>query len=332
MPNFIESLGQQAASQATSGLIGAGMGLLLEKHNDKRQLEQQKKLQELQLLGQKQMGIFNREQAMQMWKDTNFKAQLEQMKLAGISPGLIYGMSGAGGSSTNVASGSTGSTSAPVGGGEIMNYTAQGLNLALLKAQKENIESQTAKNQAEAAATSGYKQEEARASISLMGQEIKNKQAQKLLTDADTHLKNIQGQIQGSTIKEQVDEIVWNALKANELLDQASRDTFIKKATQDDIIKTIHTEAIKAILTNTLIRAQTKMTGEQTQNITAERRNINNKISMWAQDNYLNLLNMSNEQRRTEIQNMLATYNVTDKASIDIITQAFDGVLRGGKK
>ena len=36
MPTFAAGLGMQAASQAASGLIGTGMGLLLEGHNDRR--------------------------------------------------------------------------------------------------------------------------------------------------------------------------------------------------------------------------------------------------------------------------------------------------------
>ena len=47
MPTFAAGLGMQAASQAASGLIGTGMGLLLEGHNDRRQLRQQEKLQNL---------------------------------------------------------------------------------------------------------------------------------------------------------------------------------------------------------------------------------------------------------------------------------------------
>ena len=35
MPTFAAELGMQAASQAASGLIGTGMGLLLEGHNDR---------------------------------------------------------------------------------------------------------------------------------------------------------------------------------------------------------------------------------------------------------------------------------------------------------
>ena len=48
MPTFAAELGMQAASQAASGLIGTGMGLLLEGHNDRRQLRQQEKLQNLE--------------------------------------------------------------------------------------------------------------------------------------------------------------------------------------------------------------------------------------------------------------------------------------------
>ena len=31
-----------------------------------------------------------------MWKDTNYSAQMEELKKAGLNPGLLYGMSGGG--------------------------------------------------------------------------------------------------------------------------------------------------------------------------------------------------------------------------------------------
>ena len=97
MPTFAAGLGMQAASQAASGLIGTGMGLLLEGHNDRRQLRQQEKLQNLEIKGSKELTDYNAAKQLEMWKATNYPAQVEQMKLAGLNPALAYGMGGAGG-------------------------------------------------------------------------------------------------------------------------------------------------------------------------------------------------------------------------------------------
>lgn len=149
MPFDIASLGAQAAG----GLINTGMGLLLEKHNDRRQLRQQEKLQNLQLKGQMQMTDYNMMKQLQMWKDTSYPAQVEQLKKAGLNPGLVYGMGGGGGTTTGTPSGAPGGASAPGGGGEIMGMGL--MNLKMLQAQIENIQADTEKKKVESTKTAG---------------------------------------------------------------------------------------------------------------------------------------------------------------------------------
>ena len=43
--------------------------------------------------------------AYEMWEKTNYAAQIEQMKKAGLSPGLMYGQAGAGGGTVSGAQG-----------------------------------------------------------------------------------------------------------------------------------------------------------------------------------------------------------------------------------
>ena len=77
--------------------------------------------------------------AMDIWEKTNYKAQMAQLEKAGLNPGLIYGMGGAGGT----LGGASGNLNA--GTNQMQGMGIQGaMQLALLNAQKENIEADTA--------------------------------------------------------------------------------------------------------------------------------------------------------------------------------------------
>ena len=143
---FIGQLGMQAAS----GAINTGMGLLLEKHNDKRQLEQQGKLGQQQLGFSNQHAKYQSDLALERWEKTNYGAQLAEMKKAGLSPGLMYGGSGAGGAmSSGGGGGSIGGGQAPAGGNEIMGLQLMGAQKRLLEAQAENVQADTGLKEAD---------------------------------------------------------------------------------------------------------------------------------------------------------------------------------------
>lgn len=138
----------QAASAATGGLMGAIFGGM----NDRRQIKQQGKLNQLQEESSKRMMDYQNIKAMDMWQKTNYSAQLAEMKKAGLSTGLMYGGSGPGGATTGSASSSIGGGQAPAGGGEVQTMAMQ---LGLQQAQIENIKANTEKTKIEAAKTAG---------------------------------------------------------------------------------------------------------------------------------------------------------------------------------
>ena len=89
------------------------------------------------------LADYNAAKQLEMWKATNYPAQVEQMKLAGLNPALAYGMGGGGGVTANVATGKTSGGQAPSGGGEILAAQAMGLQLRMQEAQIKNIEADT---------------------------------------------------------------------------------------------------------------------------------------------------------------------------------------------
>lgn len=140
MGKFIDAVG--------GGVVGAGLGLLLEDHNDRRQLDQQKKLQDMQIGGQKDLADYQQRQQMEMWNATNYGAQIKHMKEAGLNPALMYGMGGGGGQTTGGAGqGQVSGGGAPNGGHEVQGMGLQG---AMMAAQIENIKADTENKRADA--------------------------------------------------------------------------------------------------------------------------------------------------------------------------------------
>lgn len=141
MPFFnTEGLGNDLAG----GLLGPIMGLALQGHNDRRQLQQQEELQRLQIAGQKEMMDYGMMKQFEMWLKTNYSEQVNQLKKAGLNPALLYGKGGPGGVTGN-ASGSVQGGGAPAGGREIMDIMNMGLQKKLIDAQTKVAEAQ-AKN------------------------------------------------------------------------------------------------------------------------------------------------------------------------------------------
>ena len=103
---------------------------------------------------------------LQMWKDTNFGAQRNEMEKAGLSVGLMYGNGG--GSAASTAGGTATQPNAPktnpieVG----LQQQALGLQLKQIEAQNKLANAETAKTLAEANKIAGVDTE---------GQELQNK-------------------------------------------------------------------------------------------------------------------------------------------------------------
>lgn len=134
---------------AASSAAGAILGMATAKWQDKRQISQQEKLNKMQIAGQKEMGAYNQELALDMWDKTGYGAQRRQMEEAGLNVGLMYGGAGSGGTTQGGAAGNVSGGQAAAGSGEIGMAMQLGMQMSLMKAQKENIEADTDKKKAE---------------------------------------------------------------------------------------------------------------------------------------------------------------------------------------
>jgi hypothetical protein len=182
-------LGATLAGAATSGLAGAvtggigsiisgGLGLLggLFKKNNNGLKNQQRLMQQAWEYEKEGMGLqynYGQQAAdaeyrrnLQMWKDTNFKAQRGEMEDAGLSVGLMYGNGG--GSAASTAGGTATQPSAPnTNPVEVaLQQQAMGLQLKQIEAQNRLANAQATKTIAEANKIAG---------VDTKGQELQNK-------------------------------------------------------------------------------------------------------------------------------------------------------------
>ncbi len=99
-----------------SAMIGAGaqgLGMIGGSGMSRKQYHRQKKLMGFQKEHQMDLNRHGQELAMDMWNQTNYKAQVDHMKKAGLNPGLMYGSAGQGGSTNAGSGGSAQSGQAP---------------------------------------------------------------------------------------------------------------------------------------------------------------------------------------------------------------------------
>jgi len=156
-------LGMIAAEAGVKAGIGGAMGMVNNWIGNKQQVNQQERLQNLQIRGQKEMANYNYDLQKRMLDETNYKYQVEQMEKAGLNVGMMYGMSGAGGATTGSQGGSVaGATAESKGTGMDMQTI---MAMEMQKAQIELAKSQANKNNVEAGVTAETGIDSAKAGI-----------------------------------------------------------------------------------------------------------------------------------------------------------------------
>lgn len=121
-------------------VLSTGGGLF----GQKKQYKNQKKLMGIQYQNQRNLNQQGSDLQYDMWNKTNYPAQLEMMKKAGLNPGLMYGLGG--GSGTTTGSQSGGSASSGNAGG----FNPMDVGALMMGKQMELMDSQISQNEAEA--------------------------------------------------------------------------------------------------------------------------------------------------------------------------------------
>jgi hypothetical protein len=130
------------------GAVGGALGMIGQNKRAKKQHNRQKELMGIQLKNQQQLNKQGQQLQMQTWRDTNYGAQMDMMKEAGLNPALMYGMSGGGGATTGSQGGGSaqgGNSHAPMDIGASVQASLMMAQAMKLKAETKEIEAKTDK-------------------------------------------------------------------------------------------------------------------------------------------------------------------------------------------
>lgn len=261
-PNRLVSGLADIATQGAAGAINTGMGMILGKWNDKRQLEQQQKLQEMQMKGSKELMDYEMMKQLEMWQNTGYAAQKKQMKEADINPALMYGMGGGGAQTTGNTGAMVSGGEAPKGGREIQEMMGMGLQRGMQAAQIKLMESQAANLDADTKnkGTGGIIQQEAGSRMAKLAAETANLGIQKEILEVDKAIKEIQKRVAGETADTEIQQANVDLRTAIQNYRSAAVKANVAEETQDEQIRIMQEEAIGAKLKNLLTGAQTQLT------------------------------------------------------------------------
>ena len=224
------------------GIIGLFAGPLQDQVIGDQQVSRQKNLMDYQMRHQ-----------LEMWQRTNYPAQVEMMKRAGLNPALMYGQAGAGGQiGVTAPSGGqgTGGTNPFAGAGQDI------IGLMLAKSQARLNEAKAAEAEAKAESTKGIDTEVKQFQIQNIIANTHNTEAQTKLTEIQTQINDVNAKIQRATAEEQMNIITTTMLKQSQELEILRNQRYISDQTEETIIK-----QTKATLAQTYVETQLKQQG-----------------------------------------------------------------------
>lgn len=269
------------AAQAIGQIASTGMNMI--NSNQDRQFNKgQAREADARAAGySKELIDYKRASDMQMWRDTNYSAQIEEMKKAGVNPAMLYG-GGSGGQAMT-------SGGAPSGQGTASHHKTPEMNsfaitqALMAAAQIENIKADTNLKNSQADKTAGVDTEETKARIADLTQGIENKKAQEKLTKAETFLTDMQGYIANGSKDDAIGQIKWSMRRAEQEVYQAENETYISDQTIKDKITIIKAEGIGALLKNDVLREEAGLKKEQQEEIKARINKMQADIAQNAQ-------------------------------------------------
>lgn len=286
-----------AATGIAAGAQGIFNGMSM-----KRRYKYAKKMADYEQGLQKDLNLYNQGLALDTWNQTNVEAQRKHMENAGLNVGLMYGMGGGGGATTQSgAGGNAGNMTMPESMGEgmaIMNglsAAAQQANIELTKAQKENIEADTANKTGGEAAN--------------LAADVTNKTVQNAIMQVQKEMADIEKNVKNQTAEETVKQAKAATAKIIAEANSAQTKGTVDRETASQIIEQAKLETTKKTIEILAEEAGVRETSARITKMATE-------ISKLQNDQTIDWGKLNQEQQRTQIQQLLMEFQINEPSQI----------------
>lgn len=252
------------------GAIEEGIGMLGGVGQASRQYHRQKKLMGIQYQNQRLLNQQGHDLQYDMWNKTSYPAQLEMMKNAGLSPGLMYG----GGAGSGGSTGSQGGGSAA--SGSAVAEKMMDLDVMLKAKQLEQMDAQTDRIIAEKNKIEGVETE-------VLGATFKKLMAEAKTEKERARLVKIQGNIASIEEEYTVDNFDKNLDKMSAEIKKILADADLTERSTAQIVSNLTADYWLKASESNLNWAKVDLTKEQTDKVGAEiEKIINDQKIDWA--------------------------------------------------
>ena len=221
-------MADKIAIGAAQGAVGGGMGMalggingLMQGVNDEQAMKdqyfQQLKLNNMSQTFNKDMYNFQMNKQLEFWNKTNYSAQVEQLRKAGLNPALLYGKGGGMGASTGSASAGNMQSHAGTDTDRMqlaVQRQGQVMQMSLLSSQKANIDADTKLKEADAAKTAGVDTENVRSQTGVN----------------EANIKSIEENTRNTSLRSEGQEVTNELLKLQKLYEEGTLDDRILNA------------------------------------------------------------------------------------------------------
>lgn len=247
--------------------IGAAAGKAIANNNAKNeQKKENRELMKYQADLNQQQAYYSTGLAKDLWDYTNYENTVRHIKAAGLSPSLIYGSGGGGGSTSGA--GQASGVGMPSKTGTEAGIQAQGmaLQLANVASQTRLNESQANKNEADAEKTRGVDTKAQEATIDNLIAQTSNEKVKKGLilgqirvADAEEELKRNMA----DWTKDKADETRWNIKSLQKGIDKLAEEINGMKLDNELKERTIDNKVKESSLTLQNLMAEILLKGSQ---------------------------------------------------------------------
>ena len=334
--NAAFNAGMGALGSAGSSGMGGIMGLMFGKSQDRRERQQAKKIGAINLGFSKDMADYNQQLGLDFWNETNVGAQIQHLKNANLSTGLMYGGSGAGGS-TQSQGGNVSGGSATRGQEGIMGMQI-GLEMQRQKAEIENIKAQTKKSEAEADYTSGVRTEIGHAQLAQIAEKIESENLKQIILGFDGEISKYESLVAKGTYQAEIEKAWTDLDKLTAEVKSAVARAEVDKETAAELIKQAALETSAIDLENQLRRKRLIKIDSDIEAVRNYTGLLSQKMMTLAHNRALDWENLSRRDQEIQIKQILADvakegveFNTSDPQKmrqwVRLMNETMDGML-----